>query len=112
VPPSPRSPGLLVGGGVGGCGVWLLNSGREHLPPRDRPGPLLGGSWGFVVVVVQRRAIDREHWHMRTGWFVCVLVFCCGHGDAKMEAAFVVFVECLCDKLQRAHGGCLGIKSR
>jgi hypothetical protein len=26
----------VCGGGVGGCGVWLLNSGREH--PRANEG--------------------------------------------------------------------------
>jgi hypothetical protein len=26
-----RVPSWWWGGGVGGCGVWLLNSGREHL---------------------------------------------------------------------------------
>ena len=33
-------------------------------------------------------------------------------GVVFVVCVFVVFVECLFGKLARAHGGCLGIKSR
>ena len=62
--------------------VWLLDSGREHL--------------------VSNFYIDEsKHARLTCVWFFC-LVFCGFEQSRLMETAdvcFVVFVECLCDKL-------------
>lgn len=69
------------------------------------------GDWDWLVLVagVEQYRIDGA---CHVCCVVCVVwsfVFGCASAG---RGVFVVFVECLCDKLQRAHGGCLGIKSR
>ena len=83
---------LLVGVGVGvsGCGSWFFHSGREHLDIAIVSSSPVGG--GFVVVV-----------------FCVILLLCFLCYPTRIACCCCVVAWCECS---RAHGGCLGIRSR